>query len=66
MERKEMVRNYVNKLNQFNLSEALLNEMTNFIIESNISEEEIKTLCGLVERSITQHYVKRLLMNEIR
>ena len=61
-----MVRNYVNKLNQFNLSEALLDELTSFMVTSNLSEEEIKTMCGLVERSITQHYVKRLLMNEIR
>lgn len=63
--RTEIIQEHLNKIRQFNLTVELVQEVESFLENSKLTENEIDTVCRLMERAISQHYVKQLLKGEL-
>ena len=63
---KQQIENHVKRIRQFNVSDELINEFEQYLVDTNLNDEQILKLCSLVERMTTQHYVRQLLKREIR
>jgi len=48
------------------VSDELINEFEQYLVDTNLNDEQILKLCSLVERMTTQHYVRQLLKRELR
>jgi len=42
----------------------VIEELSNFLCDTKLTDEEIDLLCGYVERIATQHFVKQMLKQE--
>jgi hypothetical protein len=63
---KPQIENHLKRIRQFNINVELVNEVESFMVESDLTEEQIATLCILIERITTQHYVRQLLKTELK
>jgi hypothetical protein len=63
---KQQIENHVKRIRQFNVSDELINEFEQYLVDTNLNDEQILKLCSLVERMTTQHYVRQLLKRELR
>ena len=59
------IRDNIDRLRQYNISPDLIGEYETFLLNSNLTDDEIGGLNKIIERMISQHYVKQLLMQSI-
>jgi hypothetical protein len=55
----------IDRLRQYNLTTELIEEYELLLLNSSLTEIQINTLTKIIERMITQHYVKQLLMQNL-
>lgn len=65
MENENTIKNNLDKLNQFRLNPDLVNEFETFLSNTNLSDNDVNKLGSIIERMITQHYVKQLLAQSL-
>ena len=54
----------LSRLRQLNISNEVIEELSNFLCDTKLTDEEIDLLCGYVERIATQHFVRQMLKQE--
>jgi hypothetical protein len=59
------VKGNIDRLRQYNLTTELIEEYELLLLNSSLTEIQINTLTKIIERMITQHYVKQLLMQNL-
>ena len=63
---KEQIKNNLKKIRQFNISNEMGDEFESFVLNSDLTETQANQLCLLVEKITTQHYVRQLLIRELK
>jgi hypothetical protein len=64
-ERDTKIQESLDKIRQFNLSPDLIGDVETFIGNAGLTEIQANEMCRLIERAISQHYVKQLLKNSL-
>lgn len=59
------VRENIDRMRQYKINADLIGEYESFLLNSNLTDEEINSLNKIIERMISQHYVKQLLMQSL-
>jgi len=59
------IRDNIERLRQYNINPDLIGEYETFLLNSNLTDDEIGVLNKIIERMISQHYVKQLLMQTL-
>jgi hypothetical protein len=59
------VKGNIDRLRQYNLTTELIEEYELLLLNSSLTEIQVNTLTKIIERMITQHYVKQLLMQNL-
>ena len=59
------VRVNIDRMRQYKINADLIGEYESFLLNSNLTDEEINSLNKIIERMISQHYVKQLLMQSL-
>jgi len=59
------IRDKIERLRQYNINPDLIGEYETFLLNSNLTDDEIMVLNKIIERMISQHYVKQLLMQTL-
>jgi len=55
----------IDRLRQYNISPDLIGEYEKFLLNANLTDNEIGGLNKIIERMISQHYVNKLLMQTL-
>jgi hypothetical protein len=59
------VRENIDRLRQYNINTDLIGEYESFLLNCELTDNEINTLNKIILRMISQHYVKQLLMQTL-
>jgi hypothetical protein len=59
------VKESVDRINQYNINPDLITEYEVFLLNSNLNDTDVDNLNKIIERMISQHYVKQLLMQSL-
>jgi hypothetical protein len=59
------VKESVERMNQYNINPDLITEYEVFLLNSNLNDTDVDNLNKIIERMISQHYVKQLLMQSL-